>query len=78
MKKLALILLLASCTNKENLYKIEGTTKTKEGPHPAIWYTDTISFDGDTVYYFNSDSSKVRINPPYVIKKGTYSIVKTK
>jgi hypothetical protein len=78
MKKLVLVLLLASCTNKENLYKIEGTVETKEGPHPAIWYTDTISFDGDTVYYFNSDSSEVRISPPYVIKQGTYNIVKTK
>jgi hypothetical protein len=41
---------------------------TKDGPHPAIWYTDTISFDGDTAYYFNSDSSEVRISPPYVVK----------
>ena len=62
-------LFLTSCTQTEYKYKIEGTVETKEGPHPAIWYTDTISFDGDTVYYFNSDSSEVRISPPYVIKQ---------
>jgi hypothetical protein len=68
MKKLLVFLLLFSCTNKEYKYRIEGTVETKEGPHPAIWYTDTISFDGDTAYYFNSDSSEVRIYPPYIIK----------
>ena len=68
MKKLALILLLASCKNKEYKYRIEGVVETKDGGHPAVWYTDTISFDGDTAYYFNSDSSEVRISPPYVIK----------
>jgi len=69
MKKLLALLFLTSCTQTEYKYKIEGTVETKEGPHPAIWYTDTISFDGDTVYYFNSDSSEVRISPPYVIKQ---------
>ena len=69
MKKLALILLLASCTNKEYKYRIEGVVETKDGGHPAVWYTDTISFDGDTAYYFNSDSSEVRISPPYIIKQ---------
>ena len=68
MKKLALILLLASCKNKEYKYRIEGVVETKVGGHPAVWYTDTICFDGDTAYYFNSDSSEVRISPPYVIK----------
>ena len=69
MKKLLALLFLTSCTQTEYKYKIEGTVEAKEGPHPAIWYTDTISFDGDTVYYFNSDSSEVRISPPYVIKQ---------
>jgi hypothetical protein len=68
MKKLLLVLLLASCTNKQYKYRIEGVVETKGGGHPAVWYTDTISFDGDTAYYFNSDSSEVRISPPYVIK----------
>ena len=35
--------------------------------HDAIWYTDTISFDGDTIYYFNSDGSEVRIYPPFIL-----------
>jgi hypothetical protein len=40
------------------------------GPNPmhdAVWYTDTLGFDGDTAYYFNSDGSEVRIYPPYTI-----------
>ena len=36
--------------------------------HDAIWYTDTINFDGDTIFYFNSDGSEVRIKPPYILK----------
>jgi hypothetical protein len=35
--------------------------------HDAIWYTDTISLDGDTLYYFNSDGSEVRIYPPFIL-----------
>ena len=70
MKKLlVLLLILTSCNQIEYKYKIEGTVETKDGPHSAIWYTDTISFDGDTAYYFNSDGSEVRIYPPYVLKK---------
>ena len=71
MKKLILIILLGliifSCNQKKYRYKIKGTVITNKGPHPAIWYTDTISYDEDTVYYFNSDGSEVRINPPYVL-----------
>ena len=70
MKKLILIILLGliifSCNQKKYRYKIKGTVITNKGPHPAIWYTDTISFDEDTAYYFNRDGSEVRINPPYV------------
>jgi hypothetical protein len=69
MKKLLIMLCLVSCTSNGHKYKVEGSVMTKDGPHPAIWYTDTISFDGDTAYYFNSDSSEVRISPPYIIKK---------
>jgi hypothetical protein len=25
--------------------------------------------DGDTIYYFNSDGSEVRIKPPYILKE---------
>ena len=61
MKKLLLGLLLVSCTTK----KYNGPTSM----HDAIWFTDTISFDGDTLYYFNSDSSEVRIYPPFILKE---------
>jgi len=39
--------------------------------HDAIWYTDTISFDEDTAYYFNSDGSEVRIYPPFILLDNT-------
>lgn len=74
MKKLMFIMLLGltSCTEKEYRYEISSKVYVPTaGPNPmhdAIWYTDTISFDGDTAYYFNSDGSEVRIYPPYVLK----------
>jgi hypothetical protein len=72
MKKLLLIsLLLFSCTKKEYRYEIKGQvyvpTSGVNPMHDAIWYTDTINFDGDTLYYFNSDGSEVRITPPYIL-----------
>jgi hypothetical protein len=72
MKKLLLIaLLLTSCIDKQYKYKITGKvyvpTSGTNPMHDAVWYTDVINFDGDTAYYFNSDSSEVRINPPYKI-----------
>ena len=76
MKKLILIslvgMVLFSCNRKEYKYEIHGKvyvpTSGLNPMHDAIWYTDTISFDGDTIYYFNSDGSEVRINPPYILK----------
>jgi hypothetical protein len=74
MKKLMFIVLLGltSCNIKEYRYEIRGKvyvpTSGLNPMHDAIWYTDTISFDGDTAYYFNSDGSEVRIYPPYVLK----------
>lgn len=72
MKKLLIGLLLVSCTTKEYKYEIKGKIYIPSmGPtsmHDAIWHTDTISFDGDTAYYFNSDGSEVRIYPPFIIK----------
>ena len=74
MKKLMFIMLLGltSCNIKEYRYEIRGKvyvpTAGSNPMHDAIWYTDTISFDGDTAYYFNSDGSEVRIYPPYVLK----------
>ena len=73
MKKLMFIILLGltSCTMKEYKYEIHGKVYIPtSGPNPmldALWYTDTISFDADTLYYFNSDGTEVRINPPYVL-----------
>lgn len=73
MKRLSILLfLLASCTMKKYKYEIRGKVYIPSNGltsmHDAIWYTDTISFDGDTAYYFNSDGSEVRIYPPYIIK----------
>jgi hypothetical protein len=74
MKKLISVLFilgitLLSCENKKYRYEIHGKvyvpTNGVSGLHDAIWLTDTISFDGDTLYYFNSDGSEVRISPPY-------------
>jgi hypothetical protein len=75
MKKLVSLLFLSlcllSCGHKKFRYEIKGKvyipTAGISGLHDAIWYTDTISFDGDTIYYFNSDGSEVRIHPPYIL-----------
>lgn len=73
MKKLMFILFigLTSCTMKEYKYEIHGkvnvSTSGTNQMRDAIWLTDTISFDGDTAYYFNSDGSQVRISPPYTL-----------
>lgn len=72
MKKILIVLLLASCTNKEYKYEIKGSVKTADGNHPAIWYTDTLTFDNDTAYYQNSDGTIVKIYPPYIIKDLEY------
>jgi hypothetical protein len=50
-------------------YRIMGKVNTENGWKDAVWYTDTFSFDYDTIYYVNSDSSVVRIQPPYEIEK---------
>lgn len=42
--------------------------KTEKGFKDAVWYSDTICFDYDTLYYINSNSSVVRIKPPYEIQ----------
>ena len=70
-KTLFLILILTACGKKEYRYEIHGkvyvSTSGINPMHDAIWFTDTISFDGDTIYYFNSDGSEVRIKPPYIL-----------
>jgi hypothetical protein len=80
MKKIisifALSILLIGC-KKDYKYEIRGKvyipTSGTNPMHDAIWYTDTISFDGDTIYYENSDGSVVRIAPPYILKDNTYN-----
>lgn len=75
MKNLLLALLtivmISSCITKEYKYEIHGKvyipTKGLNPMHDAIWYTDTISFNGDTIYYFNTDGTKVIIIPPYIL-----------
>jgi hypothetical protein len=70
-KLILLLLIVSSCIKKEYRYEIRGKvyvpTSGVNPMHDAIWYTDTISFDGDTLYYFNSDGSEVRIRPPYIL-----------
>jgi hypothetical protein len=74
MKKLLLIvLLLTSCVGKKYKYEIRGkeyvTSKGITTIHDAIWYTDTFTFNGDTLYYSNSNGKQVIILPPYNLKK---------
>jgi hypothetical protein len=75
MKKILLITVvsvLLSC-KKEYKYEIKGKVYIPSNGstcmHDAIWYTDTIGIDGDTLYYFNSDGSEVRIYPPFILKE---------
>lgn len=73
MKKLLLITLifLYSCEFKQFKYEIRGSIKKNHNgyikTYPAKWYTDEFDFDEDTIYYFNSDGSEVRIYPPFTI-----------
>jgi hypothetical protein len=63
-------LLTVNCSNnkqKEWKYEIHGFVNTDKGLHEAIWYTDTIDFDGESLFYHNSDGTKVTINPPFIL-----------
>jgi hypothetical protein len=60
-----LVLTLMSCNQKNYKYEIRGSVMTKNGQSPAVFYTDSISYDGDTLFYTNSDNTEVRIYPPY-------------
>ena len=68
-----IFLLLLSCKQKEYKYKIEGQvyipTSGLNPMHDAVWFTDSIRFKNDTIFYTNSDGSVVQINPPYKIYK---------
>ena len=71
MKLLLTFIVLAciciSC-NSDYPYTIRGTVTIDTTQYPAVWYTNSISFKEDTAFYINSDSSVVKIYPPYVIK----------
>jgi hypothetical protein len=62
-----LVLLSQSCEKRHYKYKLKGTYTDSKGVHAAIWYTDTFEVVNDTAFYYNSDSSKMIINPPFQI-----------
>jgi hypothetical protein len=80
---LFLSIFLFSCDDREYNYKIEGQVPTlierqvdldevniTEELRPAIAYTDTIyGQNEDSVWYYNSDGSKVTLLKPYKIYK---------
>jgi len=63
------LIFISSCKpiTDDYVFKVKGFVETTKGSHDAIWYTNELNFDGDTLYYINSDSSKVTISPPYEI-----------
>lgn len=61
-------LFLLGCSNQYK-YKIIGSVMVNDTLRDAIWFTDTISFKGDTAYYFNSNGSVVNVIYPYRIYK---------
>jgi hypothetical protein len=84
IKILFLSLVLFSCNRPSFKYKIEGNVMTKKHKpytyvpnedttsylHPAIAYTDTIyGYNDDSIWYYNSDGSKLTILAPYKIYK---------
>jgi len=78
-------LLLFGCKGKDYKYKIEGNvmvnhksysyvpnepTGFSRYPKPAIAYTDTIyGQNKDSIWYYNSDGSKLTLLAPYKIYK---------
>jgi hypothetical protein len=71
MKKLISIpflLFLTACGN-DYKYHVYGSVNTSKGVKPAEWYADTLYYDADTIFYTNTDSSIVKIYPPYIVTK---------
>jgi|LakMenE18May11ns_1017448.scaffolds.fasta_scaffold9078446_2 hypothetical protein len=79
-----LTIILFSCKGKDYKYKIEGnimatnpkpytylpTEDTTKSLRPAIAYTDTIyGYNEDSIWYYNSDGSKLTLLAPYKIYK---------
>ena len=60
-------LLLFSCQSKNYTYEIHKTLYYNDKPYEGVWYTDSIDFLGDTVFYKNSDGSRIKISPPYIL-----------
>ena len=84
IKILFLSLVLFSCNRTSFKYKIEGNVMaishehytfvpnydTLETLRPAIAYTDTIhGYNDDSIWYYNSNGSKVTLLAPYKIYK---------
>ncbi len=76
------LLILSSCSGKKFKYKIEGSVMARKHKsyiyvpnedttrylQPAIAYTDTIhGYNEDSIWYYNTDGSKVTILSPYKI-----------
>ena len=77
MKKLIFLILVVigftSCDSKYK-YKINGLVRVqrngKDSLMPAIAYTDTIhGKNQDSIWYYNSDGSKLTLESPYTITK---------
>ena len=68
---LLILLVLVSCNTKDYKYRIKGKiyipTSGVNPVHDAVWYTNSIKLVNDTLVYYNSDGSEVRINPPFTI-----------
>lgn len=76
-------LFFVSCNNKDYKFKIEGkiTTTINQGDFftgyqpkrveiKAVAYTDTIhGFNNDSIWFFNSNGSKVCIQAPYTVSE---------
>lgn len=64
---ISIILFFCSCHRNKYKYHIVGKVISQNGLLNAEWFTDTLSFDGDTAFYKNSDSSVVKIYPPFKV-----------
>ena len=68
MKKLLLIsLVLVSCTAKEYKYRVVGSVVKNNKKYNAVWFTNDLKFDNESVYYYNSNKTKVIIYQPFTI-----------
>lgn len=70
-KIIFLLIVFLSCDKKQYRYEIHGKiyvpTSGLSGLHDAVWFADSIDYSGDTLFYMNSDGTRVNIRPPYKI-----------